>query len=244
MHKFIAGFLSIAVLVPAVLFSGKIVSANSILDQSATNELAASIETNPELNTDPSTDLVFSYPDRPRTQDSDFLEFVGEVYTGYSETIAGIYVDEDFALTVIQQPQTQPGFISTEEDTVTEFRLARDYGSIGLLAHNYLAGEKFFQLVLGETIYVVYGDGTAQEYSILDIESYQALTPNSPYSKFRNLEVDGEQLSAEDLFYRIYDQDDVLILQTCIEREGNESWGRLFIIAVPGEYTSAIPMEY
>ncbi|MEJ2759426.1 MAG: hypothetical protein P8046_13175 [Anaerolineales bacterium] len=244
MQKFIAGLLSITLLIPMVIFSEGNASANSNLIESPSKTIAAINETSIETVTGPSTDFSYSYHDRPRYIDADFQEFIEEVYTGYSEIISGVYIDEDFALSVVQQPASQPGFISVEEETITEFGLAQDYGSIGLLAHNYLAGKKFFQLGIGETIYLVYGDGDVERYTIVDIDTYQALSPNSPNSQFVNLEGDKEKLSAADLFYRIYDQDDALILQTCIEKDGNESWGRWFIIAVPGEYPADIPMGF
>lgn len=239
MYKIIKGFFFVALLFPMVLFSEGSVSANGVLDQSAPNYFFSSNET----GMDPSTGFNNSFHDRPRYIDSDFQDFIEGVYTGDSEIISGVYVDADFALSIVQQPAGQPGFISLEENVITEFRLARDYGSIGLLAHNYLAGEKFFQLGIGEPIYLVYGDGRVEKYSVLDIDTYQALSPNSPTSQFLNLEGDKEQLSAADLFYRMYAQDDTLIFQTCIKREGNESWGRLFVVAVPGDYSSVTPMD-
>ncbi|NIW47239.1 MAG: hypothetical protein GWN30_21570 [Gammaproteobacteria bacterium] len=165
---------------------------------------------------------------------SDMRNFIREVYTGDASTITGIYVHEEFSLNVSQQPSGSPGYISPNENTATEFKMARDYGSIGMLAHNYLAGDLFFQLEHGQVIYLVFGDGMVQPYTILNVLRYQALQPNSPYSNFLNLDNTEEYLSAADLFYKVYDQDDALILQTCIENQGIDTWGRLFIIAVPG----------
>lgn len=164
----------------------------------------------------------------------DFRNFIETVFTGQANVITGLYVDGEFALDVLQQPSNNPGYISPYENTVTEFRMARDYGTIGMLAHNYLAGDQFNTLIIGDVIYLVFGDGTIKPYTISDVLSYQALQPNSPYSNFVNLENPEDNQSAADLFYSIYGQEDTLVLQTCIENEGIDTWGRLFIIAVPG----------
>jgi len=165
--------------------------------------------------------------------------FIDQVYTGQQNLITGIYVDQSIALDVLQQPSNEPGYIANSQDSVTEFRMARDYGTIGLLAHNYLAGNLFFQLQEGQVIYLVFGDGTVHTYTIVDILSYQALQPTSPYSNFVNLQNADDYLSAADLFYKVYGQEDALVLQTCIANQGIESWGRLFIVAIPGVFPVA-----
>ena len=165
---------------------------------------------------------------------SEFRNFIATVYTGQPDTITGLFVDGQLALNVVQQPTNNAGYIDSNLNTVTEFRMARDYGTIGMLAHNYLAGESFFNLEIGQVIYLVFGDGSVHPYTIADTLSYQALQPNSPYSNFINLENSEEYLTAADLFYSVYGQEDALVLQTCIENQGIESWGRLFIIAIPG----------
>jgi hypothetical protein len=165
---------------------------------------------------------------------SEFRNFIETVYTGQANTITGLFVDGQMALDVIQQPANNPGYIGSGENTVTEFKMARDYGSIGMLAHNYLAGDSFNTLAVGQVIYLVFGDGSVQPYTIANTLSYQALQPNSPYSNFVNVDNPEEYLTAADLFYAVYGQEDALVLQTCIENQGLDTWGRLFIIAVPG----------
>lgn len=81
---------------------------------------------------------------------------------------------------------------------------------------------------------MIYGDGHVEHYVVREVLKYQALQPYSPYSSFRNLARD-EVLTAEQMFKRVYFGDHHLTFQTCIEAEGNLSWGRLFIIAVPKE---------
>ena len=42
-------------------------------------------------------------------------------------------------------------------------------------------------------------------------------------------------MSVSEVFQQIYTQPDRLVLQTCIEAEGNPSWGIQFTIAAPLE---------
>ncbi len=122
--------------------------------------------------------------------------------------------------------------------------MASQYGVTALLAHNYLMGKTFFKLKEGDVLTVVYGDTTYQDYQVKEIRRYQALTPNSPYSKFINL-ADSEKkvITATDLFYEIFTEKGTLVLQTCIEKEGELSWGRLFIIATPVELETAYSLQ-
>jgi hypothetical protein len=69
---------------------------------------------------------------------------------------------------------------------------------------------------------------------------YQALQPTSPYSSFRDLTND-ENLTAEQLFNKVYRGDRHITFQTCIEANGNLSWGRLFVIAAPRPQYSGFP---
>jgi hypothetical protein len=42
-----------------------------------------------------------------------------------------------------------------------------------------------------------------------------------------------ETLTAEQMFKRVYLGDRHVTFQTCIKAYGNQSWGRMFVIAVP-----------
>ncbi len=150
-----------------------------------------------------------------------------------TEGLAGIYADQLFAYEVRKQPVNNVGFVSSEPDVVTEFTLASQYNTTGLLAHNTLAGAVFNQVQVGQTITLLYADGSAKLYEVMEIEQYQALTPESPRSDFVPLDNPTMRMSATELFNRIYAPGQRLVLQTCIEAGGNPSWGRLFIIARP-----------
>jgi hypothetical protein len=147
-----------------------------------------------------------------------------------NQQVTGVYVKNQFTLPVLQQPSSNAGFVSPTDDTVTQFALAAQYGNIGLLAHNHLAGSAFFSLTPGERVYVFYGSRHIDTYVITEVLQYQALDPNSPYSDFMDLST-GDILTANDLFHRVYMGNPHMTFQTCIAKDGNASWGRLFVIA-------------
>ncbi|MEJ2759737.1 MAG: hypothetical protein P8046_14755 [Anaerolineales bacterium] len=157
--------------------------------------------------------------------------FASKVSTGNASTLAGVFVDDEFELPVIQQPGNAPGFVSNQDGVVTQFRMASQYGSIGILAHNTLSGAFFFDLQPGEQIYLVYGDGSTERYQVIGVRHFQALQPNSDYSEFLDLDNNGAYYSVSDLFNEVYAQPGQLVLQTCIAVNGVSSWGRLFILA-------------
>jgi len=230
MLKLLSRVISITILASAVIFMGGEAAAQTI--PGGLLELSDQGPANPgQVSVKGARDIYFE------KFSAEFRDFIGAVTTGQQDTITGIFAYDVFAMDVVQQPSNNPGYIAPFEETVTEFSMARDYGTIGMLAHNYLAGDMFFQLEDGQSVYLVFGNGSFQKFTIVDILSYQALQPNSPYSNFLNLEDPNEYLSAADLFYKVYGQEEALVLQTCIENQGIESWGRLFIIAVPSDST-------
>lgn len=166
------------------------------------------------------------------TSRSSLLDFVSSITDGEANTIRGIYSEGVFQYPVIQQPATQPAFVSETDDVVTEFNMPRKYGVTGILAHNYLAGDAFFALENGDLIHVVYGDGSIQAYEIVNVQEYQALSPDSPNSSFLDMS-SGEKLTATQLFKKVYMGGPHLTLQTCIQVGNEDSWGRLFLIAEP-----------
>ena len=159
-------------------------------------------------------------------------DFSKSVQNGKSELLTGVYVKDVLALPVIQQPSGSAGYVSGNDDEITQFGMAAQYGNIGLLAHNHLSGKSFSQLEVGQEVRLVYGNGKVETYVITDVLEYQALQPTSPYSAFRNVNRD-ETLSAEQMFKRVYLGDHHVTFQTCIDANGNSSWGRLFVIAIP-----------
>ncbi len=162
----------------------------------------------------------------------DLTSFSQSLYNGDKLTLRGVYAEGVFALPVVQQPADQADYVSRDRDSLTQFEEAAEFGNIGLLAHNDLSGSLFPRLRPDQKIYLVYGDGRVETFIIIGTQRFQALTPSSVNSKFRNLET-SKMFSAQELFRRVYTGPRHLTLQTCISKNGNLSWGRLFILAVP-----------
>lgn len=175
---------------------------------------------------------VLAEEKNPSTLVPDFASFVQSVMDGQADTLRGVYVTGVLAMPVVQQPVGQPGFVSTTDDLLTQFGMAAEVGNVGLLAHNYLAGTSFSMLMPGQQVSLVYGDGHVEFFTVKHILEYQALDPFSPYSDFRNLETN-ITISAAEMFKQVYRGERHVTFQTCIEANGNSSWGRLFVIAEP-----------
>jgi hypothetical protein len=136
------------------------------------------------------------------------------------------------ALPVVQQTNGDAGYVSEQDQTLTQFGMPGSYGTIGLLAHNYLSGVHFPQLEENQDVIVVYGDGGQDRYRVTRIQRFQALSPHSVYSDFIDLSDPAQMvITAGDLFNLIYTQPGRVVFQTCIDANGNPSWGRLFITA-------------
>ncbi len=159
-------------------------------------------------------------------------EFVQKVQNGEPETLRGVYLKGLFALPVMQQGDKGAAFVSSVDGALTEFGMAAQFGNVGLLAHNYLSGRLFFDIQPEQLVVLVFGDGRLEYYRISEIKEYQALSPNSPYSSFRDLD-SNQSLDAAGLFSRVYRGERHVTFQTCIAQDGVSSWGRIFIIALP-----------
>ena len=166
-----------------------------------------------------------------------FGDFSKIVQNGEADVLRGVYVADVIALPVVQQPSGNPGYVSNYDGQATQFSMASQFGNLGLLAHNHLAGKSFSQLAVGQEVRLIYGNGRVEYFVITEILQYQALQPNSVQSAFRDLATD-ETITAEQLFRRVYTGDRHVTFQTCIEANGNLSWGRLFIVATPKTQSS------
>lgn len=161
-----------------------------------------------------------------------FLDtFIENLKNGNAGQVVGVYVEDVLSLRVVQQPSSDAAYVSTIPNTATYFSMVRNVtGNTGLLAHNYLAGAYFFDLTPGQSVTLIYGDGTTDEYIVSSIDEFQALSPSSPTSNFVSLS-SGETLSSTDLFYRVFGGGTRTTFQTCIAQGNEDSWGRLFVIA-------------
>lgn len=161
-----------------------------------------------------------------------FPDFSKTVQNGEAGILRGAYIPDVLALPIVQQPAGNAGYVSTDDGKLTQFGMATQFGNIGLLAHNHLSGKFFAQLAVGQEVRLVYGNGKVEYFMITEVLQYQALQPTSPYSAFHNVNKD-ETLTAEQMFKRVYFGDRHVTFQTCIAKDGNPSWGRLFVIATP-----------
>jgi hypothetical protein len=103
-------------------------------------------------------------------------EFRQSVRNGVANQLSGVYVSDLMAYPIVNQPGAQYTYVSDKSNEVTQFELASQYNTIGLLAHNELAGASFFALEPQKTVILVYGDGRTQVYQVTQVLSYQALS--------------------------------------------------------------------
>ena len=177
-----------------------------------------------------------------KTSQPNYFNFVESVKNGQTGVLRGVYIPRILALPIIQQPVGHPEFISGNYGEVTQFNMAAQAGNIGLLAHNNLSGEIFSNILPGQEVRLIYGDGRVEKFTVSQVLRYQALEPYNPYSKFRDLETD-ILITAEELYRKMYLGNRHVTFQTCIAANGDESWGRLFIIAQPKTPTSYTQYE-
>lgn len=182
-------------------------------------------------------DSSVAAPQEQSAVSSALNDFAATLKNGQAGQVVGVYVRDVFSLKVAPQPSNNPAYVTSEPGYATQFSLASQYGSTGLLAHNYLSGSHFSSLAIGQEVDIIYGDGSIRRYSISVIRHFQALNPLSTASNFVDLDNSGSnQLSNSDLFHQIYNQGDRVVFQTCITANGDTSWGRLFVIAIPISY--------
>lgn len=144
-----------------------------------------------------------------------------------------IIINNQLSFLLQEQPKNQNGFVSSDPTSLTRFSMPERFGAYGILAHNYLAGNHFFELELDDEILILQ-DGSRKAFRISQKHEFQALNPHSIHSDFLDLET-GEKLNVNQLFLKMYGEEGYLTLQTCIEKDGNYEWGRLFLIAEPVE---------
>jgi hypothetical protein len=158
--------------------------------------------------------------------------FVEQVRNGQADELRGIYIPEILAARIVQQPTGMDDFVSPWQNVITQFSIASKLGSTGLLAHNYLAGERFALLQEGQKFHLIHGDGRISTFIVTRILQYQALEPGSKSSAFVDLE-NQDSLTYSDLFTKAYNRPGQVVFQTCINAVDNPAWGRLFVIAEP-----------
>ncbi len=155
-------------------------------------------------------------------------EFITTVTNGNPQALRGVYVPQVMSLTIVQQPQGDSRFVSRKNSVATQFSMAAKVGNIGLLAHNDLAGRLFFAIQQNDLVILIYGNGRTETFIVDGVHKYQAVMRGT------YIDMDTQNtLGTGELFDSMYRGDYHVTLQTCIEKNGNPDWGRLFIIARP-----------
>lgn len=244
----LASLISLLLLFSSHLVSDKPAEANVVADQATTATDSTYSEPSPQafetsfLDTNlPSTADITAkalndqFSAVPYGRDNDaikFQDFVAQISNGDKEIVRGVFIANEFALPVIQQPEDNPVYVSTKHGLITQFGLANGSGITGLLAHNYLSGALFYNLDIGEELFVIYGDGGIKTYRVSSIHQFQKLNPNSSKSNYLDL-ASGRILTTKQVFNRFYRGVHRVTFQTCLENEGNLNWGLTFITATP-----------
>jgi hypothetical protein len=142
-----------------------------------------------------------------------------------------IYISfpDESSYPIVQQPQGEYLYVSSRPDVITQFTLPQD--TIWLLAHNYLLGDKFLYINVGDTV-TIYKDNIPTRYIITDILSFKA---HNNWRTFTNLNTN-KTYSSTELFH--YIAPNKLVLQTCIQDE----WGVMFWIANLIKHTIYFPL--
>ncbi len=180
----------------------------------------------------PPTAIPTATPEPALLRSQRFQQYVSQIKDGSAGVIKGIFVDGILELKVVQQPENDWKYVDEQLGTTTQFQSATVNGVIGLLAHNFLSGQLFYQLTPGQEIGVVYGDGKVKVYRVVNSTSYKKIDTSSLTSDLVE-QSSGHLFSTQDVFNKYYTGNDHLTLQTCLERDGNWSWGLYFVFAVP-----------
>lgn len=99
----------------------------------------------------------------------ELASFVAPFVNGDANVLRAAYANGLFALPVVHQTCSTAGYVSSDDNTLTQFQLAAQFGTVGLLAHNYESGQVFFQLLPGQNIQLIYGDGRIASYWVTHI---------------------------------------------------------------------------
>jgi len=161
-----------------------------------------------------------------------FPDFIASVINGQAGVVRGVYVPGVLAYPVFQQAENDPGFVSEKDGVVTQFRLAAKNNVIGLLAHNTLAGASFSNLMFGQEVRIVYGDGKVEYFIVNQLNRFQALLQKNQIIGYQDLSTD-TFLDTSEIFSMFYQGNSHVTFQTCIQKGNETSWGRLFVIAIP-----------
>jgi hypothetical protein len=115
------------------------------------------------------------------------------------------------------------GDIPTYRGSVSQF----DVPALVFIAHNSQDGIYFDSIQVGNVIH--YYDGNEWVgYRVRELRAMQATEPDSMRTE---LIWNGDALTPEQIHQQIFNVPGTMILFTCISKDGNFRWGRLFVIA-------------
>jgi hypothetical protein len=162
----------------------------------------------------------------------DMVEFLERISPAEPDQVVGVFSPDRLALLVEQQPPNHSLYVTDKAGYATQFSRPARYDVIGLLAHNTNSGILFYELDFGSPVYLAFGDGAVSLYRVEDIQDFQKLEPGNSRSDYVELS-SGQVLGTNAVFDRFYRNGPHLILQTCLEFEGDYNWGVRFILARP-----------
>lgn len=130
---------------------------------------------------------------------------------------------------IVQQPEGQPNYVSSETGVMTEYEYPEENGVIGLLIHNDLGKDQLKQLDQAQVVTISDGIGI-KTYRLVGIEIWIAEDGSNALSRYRRDADDDDWIFARDLYDHIYGGAYPLIIQTCIEENGSDTGGRKFYL--------------
>ena len=169
---------------------------------------------------------AYALPDTGRETGFPTLETQPDLTNKKAKSVVSVSAGTLFTYPVSQSGNKAP----SSAGAVGQYAYAAGKGSYGFIAHNYLAGASFYGLTAGTEIIVTFSDGTTQSFVVQTARRYQATDPNDYSKPF--IDGKGKQMTTRQVFNQNYKSGQVTF-QTCISKDGSNTWGLVFIIAVP-----------
>jgi len=139
------------------------------------------------------------------------------------ELISTINFPDMPPVVIIQQPTGDYGFVSSAEYAVTEYNIPGGGNTI-FLAHSFTeTGRAILRLKIGDRVII------DKNYVVVRIYEFEAVKPTDGYSPMIYTET-GETLSSSRALDMVFSNPEQVVFQTCIEKNYNPYWGRLFVV--------------
>lgn len=117
---------------------------------------------------------------------------------------------------VVQQPNQL--WVSSQKNVLTQYELAGELGTYGILAHSEYAGKQFRKLDLGETVSVKFENETVADYIVGEI-SYFSVVPRGNTADYIESST-GLTYTFLDMMKRFYMNENKITFQTCVGKNG------------------------